>query len=164
MNKTFLVLGISMFSVFLLNGCGESQQNAIGENPESNADVKILQSWQGDYPVSQLNLLPEDQQDQNVGYIGNSESFSSIWSQFKPNNDVPDIDFGDHLVLFARNVRYYNRISIGKVILTNGILDIIAKETMSAMPIEKNVAFSIAVVQRQGITTIRIGEKKIIVK
>ncbi|MBC2709559.1 MAG: hypothetical protein HGJ94_00660, partial [Desulfosarcina sp.] len=62
-------------------------------------------------------------------------------------------------VLFARNTHFYNRISIGKVNVKKGAAEVLAMETMSAMPIEDKVAISLVVVARQGITAIHAGDK-----
>lgn len=164
MSKSISIFGILVLFVNLLISCADNQQSSVVEESVTSTDVKILQTWQGDYPVDQLNLLPEGQRELKVGYIGNSDSFSAIWNQFKPNKDIPDIDFNDNFVLFARNNQYYNRISIGKVTITEGVLDILAMETMSAMPIEENVALSLAAVPRKGILAIKIGDDQILVK
>lgn len=164
MNKILSIIGILVFSATLFVSCSDNQQSGVVEDSTKIVDVKILQTWQGDYPVDQLNLLPEGQRGLNIGYIRNSESFSAIWNQFKPNKDVPGIDFGENFVLFARNIQYYNRISIGKVTLKKGVVDILAMETMSAMPIEANVALSLAVVPRKGITAIKLGDDQILIK
>jgi len=161
MTKAISIFLILVFSVIGLMSCSESQQNGIVEDAVSNADVKIMQSWQGDYPVDQLTLLPEGQRDQIVGYINDAETFSDIWNQFKPGANVPEINFETNLVFFVRNIQYYNRISIGKVTITNGVVDVLAMETMSAIPIEDNLALSLAVIPRKGITAIKIGDKQI---
>ncbi len=122
-------------------------------------EAKILQSWQGDYPVARLKLLPEKQHEQAVGYIGDVETFETVWKPFKPDENVPEIDFKANLVLFARNTQFYNRISIGKVNLKNGVAEVLAMETLSAMPIEDKVAMSLVVVERQGITAIHAGDE-----
>ena len=57
----------------------------------------------------------------------------------------------------------YNRIRIGKVNVKNGVAEVLAMETMSAMPIEDKVAMSLAVVGRQGISGIQIGNEVILV-
>ena len=124
-----------------------------------DGDAKILQSWRGDYPVAELNLLPMKHHEQAVGFIGNTETFKAVWNVFKPGEAIPKIDFRTDLVLFARNTQFYNRISIGKVNVTNGIANILAMETMSAMPIENKVAMSMVKVARQGITAIQSGDK-----
>jgi hypothetical protein len=55
--------------------------------------------------------------------------------------------------------RSLDRIFIGKVNVKNGVADVVAMETMSAMPIEGKVAMSLVVVPRQGITAIQTGDK-----
>jgi len=164
MNKTNLIFGIFALIIIRLISCNDNQQNNVVEKPTTQTEIKILLAWQGDYPVSELNLIPEDQREQSVGFIGDSEIFSSIWNQFKPGKETPEINFNTNLVLFARNIQYYNRISIGKVTLSNGVVDVLAMETMSAIPIEEKVALSLAVVPRQGITAIKIGDKEMVIK
>jgi len=164
MNKTFSILGILIFSTVMLIKCGENQQKEVLEKTTSPIELKILKSWQGDYPVNQLNLLSENQDKQAIGYIYNPKIFMSIWTQFKPTQDVPEIDFKTNLVLFARNTLYYNRISIGKINLNDGVVTVVAIETRSSMPIKDRVAFSLAVVHNQGISAIEIGNNTIIIK
>jgi acid phosphatase (class A) len=124
-----------------------------------DGEAEILQSWQGDYPVAQLKLLPEDQREQGVGFIGDAKTFEGVWKAFKPGEDVPGIDFKANLVLFARNTQFFNRISIGKVNLKNGVAEVLAMETRSAMPIEDKMAMSLVVVAREGITAIQSGDR-----
>lgn len=76
-----------------------------------------------------------------------------------PGETEPEMDFKNTLVLFVRNTQFYNRISIGRVVLRNGIAEIVAMETLSAMPIEDKVAMSLAVVSRKGIKGIKAGDK-----
>ncbi len=121
--------------------------------------AKILQSWQGDYPTPQLNLLPDEQREQAVGFIDNARTFEGMWKALKPGETVPEIDFGANLVLFTRNTQFYNRISIGKVKVTNGVAEVLAMETLSAMPIKDKVAMSLVLVPRQGITAIQSGDQ-----
>ena len=129
-----------------------------------NAEAEILQSWQGDYPVAELHLLPEKQREQAVGFIDDSETFTKVWKAFKPGEDMPEIDFKTGIVLFARNTQFYNRISIGKVNVKKGVAEVLAMETMSALPIEDKVAMSLVVVPRQGISGIQAGDEVIPVK
>jgi hypothetical protein len=122
-------------------------------------EAEILQSWQGDFPTAQLNLLPEKQREQAVGIIDNAETFKDVWKTFKMVEAIPEINFPADLVIFARNIQFYNRISIGKVNVKNGVAEVLAMETMSAMPIEDKVAMSMVVVSRQGLTAIQSGDK-----
>jgi hypothetical protein len=51
-----------------------------------------------------------------------------------------------------------------KVNVKNGVAEVLAMETMSVIPIEDNVAMSLVVVGRQGITAIQAGDKDIPIK
>ena len=62
-------------------------------------------------------------------------------------------------MVFARNTQFFNHISIGKVNVKNGVAEVLAMETMSAMPIEDKVAMSLAAVPRSGITAIQNGDE-----
>jgi acid phosphatase (class A) len=55
----------------------EADALAIHSQP-LDGEAKILESWQGDYPVAQLNLLPEKQREQAVGFIDNAETFEGV--------------------------------------------------------------------------------------
>ena len=109
--------------------------------------------------MGRLDLLPEKQREQAAGFIGDAETFWDVWKAFKPGEAVPKIDFRNQLVLFARNTQFYNNIRIGKVNVINGVAEIMAMETMSAMPIEDKVAMSLVLVPRQGITAIRSADQ-----
>jgi len=135
----------------------------VNEKPQVS-DVKILQSWQGDYPTAHIDKLPDKQQDRAVGFISDAVIFDSVWKTFKPGESVPEVDFGANVVLFARNTQFYNRISIGQVKLTAGVAEVLAMETMSAAAIEDKVAMSLAVVPRKGISGIQVGDELIPIK
>ena len=74
---------------------------------------------------------------------------------------VPVVDFKQNLVVFSRNVRFYNRTRILKVVLEGGEAEVIAVETMSALPVRTKVAMALAVIPRQGFKSIRTGEVNI---
>lgn len=141
---------------FLMSGCAKNK-------PIDNAsmDIPLLEQWSGDYPVSGLGKLPEGQQDIAAGYIGNAATFVPVWRLFMPKEMLPPIDFSKNIAVFSRNVQFYNRTSIFKVTLQGGTAEIMAMETMSAMPIEEKVAMAIAVIPREGITSIQAGTEKI---
>jgi len=167
MPKTFLVI----VCIVITAGCaGLKNQDkaeagaALQQMQSFNGDAKILQSWQGDYPTAHLNLLPENQREHTVGFIGNTETFKAVWNAFKPEEAVPSIDFNTNFVIFAKNTQFYNRIRIGKVNVTNGVAKVLAMETLSARPIEDKVAMSLVLIGRQGITGIRSNDKIIQIK
>ena len=107
---TILTLGIYFGCGALNYGTAETGNQPIG----TSGEIKILQSWQGDYPVAQLILLQEKQREQAVGYIDDAETFEEVWKAFKPGEDVPEIDFNTSLVIFARNTQFYNLITLNR--------------------------------------------------
>ena len=127
---------------------------------QSNGPQELLPSakWSGDYPVAALGLLPDGQQQNRVGYIGDAATFAKVWQGFMPEEALPAVDFKNDLVVFSRNVVYYNRTNIFKVVLTSGVAEILAMETMTAIPVEDRAAMAMAVVPRAGIMAIRLDE------
>jgi len=81
-----------------------------------------------------------------------------------PNQILPAIDFSKDLIVFTRNVKYYNQQSILAVRLEDNTAVIIVMETMSARPIENFVSMSMAVIPRTGIESIRSGTEIIKVR
>jgi hypothetical protein len=124
-------------------------------------DIPILQKWSGDYPIVHLNRLPQGQQKSRIGYIGNTATFATVWQAFKPGEKTPEVDFSRNFVVFSRNVDFYNRISIFKITLKDGVIEILAMETRSALPIEDKVAMAIAVIPREGAKFIQAGKERI---
>ena len=159
-----IILLLIVLTPAILFAC-DSSDTAKTEKADQMQGIKseaeILQSWHGDYPVAQLNMLPEEQRGNPVGYIDEAKTFDGVWKAFMPGEDVPVIDYNANLVLFARNTQFYNRIRIGKVEVTDGVAEVLAMETMSAMPIEDKVAMSIVVVARKGITALQSRDKNI---
>ena len=113
--------------------------------------------------VARLERLPEKQRDQSVGFIGDAKTFELVWKAFKPGEDVPEIVFKSSMVLFVRNTQFYNLVRIGKVNVANGVAQVLAMETLSAMPIEEKVAMSLAVVPRSDITSIRTADGPVLI-
>lgn len=141
-----------------------ANQDRTQAKAQSPVELTIIQSWQGDFPVDQLDLLPEHQRDKGVGFIGEADAFSAAWQAFQPSEAVPRVDFAVNMVIFVRNIQFYNHITIGKVEVNEGLAEVLAMETMSARPIETKVAMSMVVVARDGITGIRSGDGVIQVK
>jgi acid phosphatase (class A) len=143
----------------------QAEADALADHsPPLGGEAEILESWHGDYPVARLDLLPEKERQRGVGFIDDVKTFEGVWKAFKPAEAVPQIDFKVNLVLFARNTQFYNRIRIGKVSVKNGVAEVLAMETMSAMPIEEKVGISLVVVAKQDISGIQAGDKVIPIK
>jgi hypothetical protein len=134
--------------------------SALPASPSRAAggDAEILQSWHGDLPTARLELLPEDQRDLPAGFLDDAGSFGEVWQAMNPGQEVPEVDFESSIVLFARNTQFYNRLSIGKVTVSGGVAELLAMETMSALPVEEKAAISLVVVPRKGIEGLKAGE------
>jgi len=145
----------------LVSACLLANITLASAHEKESVALRILQEWQGDYPISELHRLPEGQRTTRIGYLDNALQFSNVWQAFKPGEKVPEIDFSKHLAVFARNVAFYNRLAIMKVILKESGVEILARETMSALPIEDNVAMSIALILRAGVKYIKTGSERI---
>jgi hypothetical protein len=127
-------------------------------------DLPILQRWTGDYPLAQLDRLPEGQRQSRVGYLGDAAAFTRVWQVFKPGTVVPAVDFSKDLVVFARNMDRYHRILIAKVTLTLGVAEIIDVGTASASPIADKVTMALALIPRGGVELIQRGKERIPVR
>lgn len=123
--------------------------------------MEIIQSWSGDFPVAELKRLPEGQRSSRLGYLGTAAAFAPVWAAFRPGEPVPAVDFGKHLVLFHRNVDFYNRTHIVKATLREGVAEVLAAETMSAIPIDAKVAMALAVIPRAGVKAIQSGQTRV---
>jgi len=152
-----------VFTVALLLAF-EISASAMAENIDNRgsdlcatAIVRIINQWSGDYLVARLDRLPEGHRDTPIGFIDNPEIFRGVWQAFKPNNVPLEIDFDQNMVIFVRNVTFFNRMRVLKVTLTDGIADIIAMETLSALPIEEQVAMALVEIPKKGIRAIRMG-------
>ena len=140
----------------LLGGCAAT--TPVNTPP---VNIPLLEKWSGDYPVSELGRLPDGQQAVAAGYIGDTEAFIPVWRAFMPEEILPTVDFSENIVVFTRNIQFYNRTNILKVEISgDGAAEIIAMETMSAIPIEEKVALSMAVIPRKGIVYIQSGTEK----
>ena len=142
-------------------GSGESEAPR-SELPQAKSQtVAMKASWEGDYPVDALDRLSTGQRGLATGYIGDTGTFATIWQAFKPGEGAPQVDFKSDLVVFARNVHFYNRTTIARVQMKDGVLEVLAAETTSAAPIEDKVAIALAVISRKGIEAIQAGERRV---
>jgi hypothetical protein len=124
-------------------------------------DLTIVDRWNGDFAVVDLALLPKGQRQSSIGYIDGQKNFAAVWQAFKPGETIPAVDFKRNLVVFSRNVDFYNQTRIFKITLSGSSAEIMAMETMSAMPIEDKVAMAMAVIPRTGVKFIRAGAQQI---
>jgi len=111
-----------------------------------------------------LEKLPRGQQKTAAGYIGDGSTLAGVWQSFKPGEKAPKVDFKKNLVVFTRNVKFYNRKATTKVTLLKGLLEVQGIETVTSVPVTDKVAMAMAEVPRQGVKTLRAGDKFIPVK
>jgi len=142
-----------------MNGC--TATNTINEANTAPIDIPLLDKWSGDYPVAELGRMPEGQQDLAAGYLGDTATFINVWQAFMPEEIPPTVDFSKNIIVFTRNVQFYNRTAIFKVELKDGSAEILAMETMSTLPIKEKVAMAMAVIPREGVRAIRSGTEYI---
>ena len=146
-----LVLGLT-----LLSACAAP---AGGSAKTSSQDLPLIESWTGDYPVAALGHLPAGQQQSPVGFIGDAATFAAVWKAYMPAEPTPNVDFGSNLVVFSRNVDFYNRTSIMRVSRdADGLVEILAMETMSSTPVTDKAAMAMGVIPRAGVTKLKTGE------
>ena len=156
--KSFIVCFAAMCAVVALS-TSTSAQPSTGEDVPR--DLSILQKWSGDFPSTHLDRLPERQTDTKIGYIGKKSVFANVWKAFKPKEPVPEVDFSKNLVVYTRNVRFYNRLSIFKTTLKGDTIGLMAMETRSARPLEDHAAMAMAAIPREGIKYIQVGNESI---
>ena len=149
---------VLMSAALTLAQCTHAQ---VPADEHTQTELPILAQWSDNYPVTQLGRLPEGQRTGQAGYLGNPAQFLRVWSAFKPGEEVPRVDFDANLVIFTRNIDFYNRINILKITLNDGVAGIIAMETRSARPIEDHVAMAMAAIPRKGIKFILAGQEPI---
>lgn len=65
---------------------------------------------------------------------------------------------------FTRSVKIDNRKAITRVTLLDGVMEIQGIETMTSVPVTDKVAMALAEVPRQGVKSLRAGDKFIAVK
>jgi hypothetical protein len=166
--RTSLQVIIVVFaSLILLSSDAFSQAGSKLKAVQSEKpnDRSILQRWTGDYPVAQLDRLPAGQRESRVGYIGDAETFASVWQVLKPGTALPQVDFSKNLVVFVRNVKLYHNTLIVKVTLKDGVAEIVAAGSMTpAGPIKDRVEMGLAVISREGLKFIQTDNKQIPVR
>lgn len=153
----------SLFLTFLLlfvSSCTSATDKHVAPD---RIQVPILHTLGGDFPVAQLDVLPVGQRISPVGYIGSQQQLEALLQHLDGvgTYDLPTVDFSTELVLFARNTRFYNRLSIGRVTLAGDTLEVLSMSTMSARPIEDKVAMSLVVINKGRARFVSVNGEKV---
>lgn len=130
-------------------------------SPGEPENLPVAKTWSGNYPVSRLDSLPAGQRSSAAGFIGDPAAFADVWKAFKPGEDVPEVDFVKSLVVFARNVEFYNTMSLFKVVLRDGVAEVLTIETRTSRPVADKVAIVLAVIPRDRVKFIKAGAERI---
>lgn len=169
MKKNVLLMIVAFCSLILLSsdtfaagGPKVKLREYQGEKPSNRP---MLQKWAGDYPVAELERLPAGQRQASVGYIGDAETFASVWQVLKPGTALPQVDFDKNLVVFVRNLKFYYHTLVEKVTFKEGVAEIIAAEPLTPVqPVEDRVAMGMAVISRAGLKFIHSDNEQIPVR
>jgi hypothetical protein len=166
MRKNILLIIIVFTSLILSSAdafaAGGSKVRLKEYQSQKTTNRPILQRWVGDFPVAQLDRLPLGQSHASVGYIGDAQTFASVWQVLKPGAALPQVDFNKNLVVFVRNVKFYHPTLVEKVTFKEGVAEIVAAAPLTAAPpIEDRVALGLAVISREGLKFIQADNEQI---
>lgn len=134
-----------------------SQGNAVAGSTEGQAvNLPLHQAWSGDYPLAALELLPHELRRSPAGFIGDEALFRRVWQAFRPATATPMVDFERQFVVFQRNVRHYGHTAISRVLMQNGVVEIVAPPEATSIPVVDKVAMFLAVIPRDGVTAVQV--------
>jgi hypothetical protein len=131
------------------------------QDHDKGEPVPILRTWEGPFLVKELNVFPKEVQNTPVGYIADGKTLAAVWKLFRPDDKVPEVDFREQVIVFARNVKFVNKLQINKVLNKDGVISLLAKETLTATPVESKIYISFALISRSGVRTLRHGDVKL---
>jgi hypothetical protein len=120
-------------------------------------ELPIVARWSGDFSVDFLEHAPENLRDQPLGYFDDPVVFGAVWQALVPGRAVPQVNFGESLVVFVQNLNSYHRVKIDRVELTDGEARVVALEAVSARPAPDRIALALAVLPRAGVRALRLG-------
>ena len=123
--------------------------------------IKPTEQWSGFYPVKQLVKLPAKQQKSAVGAIQDKKTWEAVFKALQPDMKLPEVDFKKNMVVFARNIRFVNRIIGLTAMVEKETLVVRYASTRTARPIVDQVFFVAAVFPRKGISKISNGQETV---
>jgi hypothetical protein len=134
----------------------------LGLCPSLSAEpIKPTEQWSGFYPVKQLVKLPAKQQKSAVGAIQDKKTWEAVFKALQPDVKVPEVDFKKNIVVFARNIRFVNRIIGLTGTVEEETLVLRYAATRTARPIVDQVFLVAAVFPSKGISKISNGQETV---
>jgi hypothetical protein len=128
------------------------------QDKDKGEPVPIVRTWEGPFLVKELNVFPKEVQNTPVGYIADAKTLAAVWQLFRPDDKAPEVNFREQVIVFARNVKYVNKLQINMVLNKDGVVTLLAKETLTATPVESKIYISFALIPRAGLRALRHGD------
>ena len=140
-----MTLRIACFSLWicLMNSTTELQS---AEKPKQ---------WRGTFPVAELKQLPNDCRTKRIGAIRDEKTYAKVWQALKLKVAMPEVDFNTECVIFAKNVKFFNPISILKLTQSQNTITVIAAEGRSARPIKDRLVMSLTIAPADANTVVK---------
>lgn len=165
MKKVLLLAFLFLSAVAFSSEAGVKKEKLNSNSSAENRDaLPILNRWNGDYPISQLDRFKEGHAQLHGGYMGDEVAFASFWKDFKPGTAFPRVNFNENLVVFVRGDASYSQMLIVKVTLKQNIAEIVAAGNRSRSTPEDSIAMALAVIPRAGVKFVRVGNEQIAVE
>lgn len=165
MKKALLCAFLFLSAISFSSEAGVKKEKLNSTSSAENRDaLPILNRWNGDYPIAQLDRLKDGHAQLHGGYIGDEEAFASFWKNFKPGTAVPRVNFNENLVVFVRGDASYSQMLIAKVTLKQNIAEVVASGNRSRSTPEDSFAMALAVIPRAGVKFVRVGNELIAVE
>jgi len=109
--------------------------------------VQLERTWDGEVKIELKSDAPAD------GCLVSQEKWNKLWKAYRGNEETPNVDFANELVLVAVN-KDPNRISIQATLDANGDLSVTYRTTLMAVMNPTTCRYQFAVIKREGIKTI----------
>lgn len=130
---------------------------------EKEEYLPIQNRWGGYYPISQLGRFDEWHATPRGGCFFAGAMFASFWRVFKEEKTVPSVDFAKNMVVFVGGEGPHQQIVITKISIKEGVAEVGAAMRSSGSTHEDGWALALAVVPRDGVKLVRIGQQQIVV-
>jgi len=119
--------------------------------------LPVIERWSGQYPVSELHRMPEEQMINGTGFVNNTAAWNEIWHGAN-QSDAPAVDFHVEIVCFAHNVEFLNIVHVtAGTVDDEGVVDVLAMQTKTARPIDDFVYWSAGTIPIAGLTHLRVA-------
>jgi hypothetical protein len=113
----------------------------------SRKSVPVLVSWNGSIKLEQRKKGPA------AGYIADQTAWKDLWSDWRPTEEVPNINFSEVIVVVAVN-RDPNKISAHALLDPQGDLTVSHLSTLIGYTKFDSCTYQFVLIRRDGIKTV----------